>query len=217
MTPRIEALLKGLIPSIAIFLGGFLAAYQLYHCRALPPEPPAPAIHQKDGSLVLERSDTGKPANDPAAHVLKPAGALPEGSVVERNVEVVIQPAVGQHEIAKPSKPTEYLAHVPIPDLSSAFQCPDVTVDLSLIKLKDQTQRVIASSPDGKVIGGLDVPISRQEFPKPVRWTAQGMIGWDTRQGRNVFGGQVSRNLGPFTIGAGAIGGTAFVSAGIHF
>jgi hypothetical protein len=221
MSPRIEAIIKGLIPSIAIFLGGFLAAWQLYHCRTAPPEPPAAAIHQKDGSLILERSDSGKPAANPEAPVLKPAGTLPKGAVVERNIQIVVQPEPGTSFKPNPHQhdrdTTIELVSPGATDLSSAFQCPEVKVDLSLVKMQDQTQRVIASSPDGKVVGGLDVPIARQEFPKPIRWTAQAMAGYDVHQGRQVFGGQVSRNVGPFTVSVGVIGQTAFLGAGIHF
>jgi hypothetical protein len=214
-----KPLAKVVLAGGAVFALGLLAGWRLYRCQELPAEPPAPAIHQPDGSLILERSPSGKPSANPEAPVLKPAGMLPKGAVVERNVQIVVEPSRPTLAIPKPahSETDFYLPHPGVPDLSAAFQCPDVTVDLSLIKLKDQTQRVIASSPDGKIIGGLDVPVRAQPFPKPQRWTAQAMAGYDTRQSKQVFGGQVSRNLGPFTVSVGAIGNTAFAAAGIHF
>jgi hypothetical protein len=78
-------------------------------------------------------------------------------------------------------------------------------------------QRRPVRSPDGKVIGGLDVPISEQPSLRPQRWTAQALVGYDTHQSRNVFGGQVSYARGPFTVSGGVIGATAFVGAGIRF
>jgi hypothetical protein len=215
MNPRF----KTAIPALGLLALGLLGGWWLYHGRPSPPEPPAPAIHQTDGSLILERSPSGKPADHPEDPILKPAGTLPKGAVVERNVEVIVRPAPQLNTRGSQYDKDTHLEmpNPGAPDLSAAFQCPDVKVDLSLVRMKDQTHRVIASSPDGKVIAGLDVPVSEPPSFKPQRWTAQGMVGWDTKQGRQVFGGQVSRNLGPFTLSVGAIGGTAFVGAGIHF
>ena len=36
---------------------------------------------------------------------------------------------------------------------------PPVTVDLSLVREKDGSKRVVASSPDGAIVSGLDIPI----------------------------------------------------------
>ena len=218
MSPRGTAISLAVF-SGAAFLLGLLAGWAFYRCKPGPVEKPAPAVRQKDGSLILERSDTGKPADQPSAPALKPAGALPKGAVIERNIEITVQPDSPRPELkTRPaSAPDLDLPRGSVTDLSGAFECPEVKVDLSLIKLKDQTQRVVASSPDGKVVGGLDVPITRQEFPKPIRWTAQAVTGYDVTKSRQVFGGQVSRNLGPFTLSGGIIGQTAFVGAGIHF
>lgn len=217
MTTKIAAILKGFLPSLVLFACGLTLGWSLYRCRPGPPEPPAPAIHQKDGSLILERSSTGKPADQPHAAPLKPAGGIPKGAKIERNIEVIVQPRPERAPVA-PEAQAEGILEAPAPrNLSDAFQCPEVKVDLSLVRMKDKAQRVIASSPDGKVIGGLDVPVSETPFPKPQRWTAEAMTGYDVHLAHQVFGGQVSRNLGPFTVSAGAIGSTAFVGAGIHF
>src|SRR5579862_5310498 len=193
MTPKIAAMLKGLLPSLILFLCGLMLGWWLYHCQPGTTEPPAPAIRQKDSSLILERSDTGKPADQPQAAPLKPAGAIPKGAKIERNIEVDVRPTPqpiggsGSYHL-DPGKIASPGLQTPTPhSLSDAFQCPDVKVDLSLIRMKDKTQRVIASSPNGSVIGGLDVPVSEQPSMKPQRWTVQAMTGYDAHQAKQVF------------------------------
>jgi hypothetical protein len=83
--------------------------------------------------------------------------------------------------------------------------------------MPDKTQRVLASSPDGTVVGGIDVPVQAETFPRIQRWTVEGLAGFDARAGGQVFGGQISYAKGPVVVSGGIIGGTAFVGAGIRF
>lgn len=106
-------------------------------------ETAAPEQHQADGSLVLER----RPDAD-----AKPKQQIPRKARVERVAQVTVQPVV----VAEPGKP-----------------CPPVTVDLSLIREPDGMRRVLASSPDGEVVGGIDVPVeTAAPPPEPKRWAA---------------------------------------------
>lgn len=106
-------------------------------------ETAAPAKRQADGSLVLERK--------PDAHA-KPKQQIPRKARVERVAQVVVQPAAR----AEPGKP-----------------CPPVTVDMSLIREPDGMRRVLASSPDGQVVGGVDIPVeSAAPAAEPKRWAA---------------------------------------------
>lgn len=106
-------------------------------------ETAAPEQRQPDGSLVLERRP------DPGA---KPKQQIPRKAKVERVAQVVVQPAA----VAESGKP-----------------CPPVTVDMTLIREPDGMRRVLASSPDGQVIGGLDVPAESAAPPaEPKRWAA---------------------------------------------
>lgn len=103
----------------------------------------APAQRQADDSLVLER------APDVAA---KPKQRIPRKAKVERVAQVTVQPDA----IAEAGKP-----------------CPPVTVDMTLIREPDGMRRVLASSPDGQVVGGLDVPVETAAPPaEPKRWAA---------------------------------------------
>lgn len=218
MKPRIVA-----VVAVTLILIGFVVAWGIYRPKPAKPETPSPAVREKDGSLELERSPTGVPGGSPiGTKPLKPAQEIPKGAKVERIVEVTVDtskmPSSGRHAEpvfgGPPTPPDLFRARA---TGSSVAACPPVTVDLTLVRLKDKTQRVIASSPQGEVVGGLDVPVQDQPIPRVQRWTAAGLAGYDTHAGRNVFGGQVSYSRGPFVVSGGVIGGTAFAGAGIRF
>lgn len=133
------------IPPAAIAAAILIAAAVGYWLGQPKPvkETAAPAVHQVDGSVVLER----KP--DAAA---KPKQKIPRKARVERVAQVTVQPDA----IAAPGEP-----------------CPPVTVDMTLVREPDGMRRVLASSPDGVVVGGLDVPVDTAAQPAaPKRWAA---------------------------------------------
>lgn len=152
------------------------------------PEPApiyAEQIEQRDGSKILEVKPTAKPS--------KPPHAVPKGAKEERRVTVVVQPARGPifHD------PGISTGGDNLPAVDSC-ECPPVTVNLSVIRLKDNLRRVQASSPDGTIISGVDVPI---DSPKPVKafpWAVGATYSFD---GANRFGAFVDRDLGPFRLG----------------
>ena len=211
------------IAAVALILAGFLVAWGIYRPKPAKPEPPAPAVRQADGSLELQRAPDGLlPGAPGGSSPLKPAQEIPKGDKVERIVQVTVDPTVKVPSSRNaggvsggPATPPGSLELSPGP--YSVAGCPPVTVDLTLVRAPDKTQRVIASSPNGEVVGGIDVPVQDQPIPRIQRWTAAGLAGYDTHAGRNVFGGQVSYSRGPFVVSGGVIGGTAFVGAGLKF
>lgn len=123
---------------------------------AQAPETPAPEQRQSDGSLLLER----KPAATPPARPHK----IPPRTTLERTVQVTVQP------------------DAPAP--AAGDPCPPVTVDMSLVREESGARRVIASSPDGRVITGLDIPI--EPAPPPPRLWAAG-LSWSPNQTYGVW------------------------------
>lgn len=108
------------------------------------PETPAPAVRQPDNSLILPR------VTDPKA---RPRQQLPRHAKLERVAQVTVQPAAHAPEAGQP--------------------CPPVTVDMTLIREPDGARRVLASSPDGQVVAGIDIPVTPIEIPAPAkRWAA---------------------------------------------
>jgi hypothetical protein len=191
LTRYIEILAVGVITGLG---GGWL----LWHPKPAAVETYATAQRQADSSLVLER----KP--DATA---KPAQQIPKGGTVERVVQVTVQP--------KPVPSSEVYPLVsnglPVstdsgakstPDVSSPMSksdsliCPPVRVDLSLVRMKDQTRRVIASSPDGAVVGGVDIPVENATPQKVLKWAA-GPVYTNQR----TWGAFIDRDLGPLRLG----------------
>jgi hypothetical protein len=85
---------------------------------------------------------------DPAA---KPKQQTPKKTRLERVAQVTVQPSA-----APAGEP-----------------CPPVTVDWSLVREEDGGRRLLASSPDGTIIGGIDVPVESAAPPtEPKRWAA---------------------------------------------
>ena len=133
------------VPLAALGAAIFAAAAIGYRLGQPKPvqETAAPAQHQADGSVIIER----RPG--PQA---KPKQQIPHKAKVERVAQVTVQPDA----IAEAGKP-----------------CPPVTVDMTLIREPDGMRRVLASSPDGQVVGGLDIPVETAAPPaEPKRWAA---------------------------------------------
>src|SRR6478752_5282385 len=137
-----------ILPAGALVLGlavGLGLGWKLYRPKPAPIETAAPAIRQKDNSLVLERKPEAKP---------NPVHELPKGSKLERQVQVQVLPnlpAMPTGATATPGSGSRDLLNTN--PISSSLVVHPITVDLSLVRFQDGTQRVIASSPDGSVTG----------------------------------------------------------------
>jgi len=191
------------ICAVAIFAGGMSLGWKMRAPKPGKLDPPAAAVRQSDGSLIPER----KP--DPSA---KPAQEIPKGSVVERIVYATIKPKSAVDPLPMIG---DVQQAVVVPAV--ATPCPPVRVDLTLIRQPDQTRRVILSSPDGEVVGGLDVPVEAAPEQRVQKWAVTGLIGYDFRQRCRVYGAMASRSAGPFVVQTGFIGQTAFVGVGVRF
>ena len=130
----------------------------------------------------------------PAPEVVtpQPAQSLPGGAVVLER-----KPAT------KPSKPKKPGANVER-DVSVTVQ-PDqagsepVRVDLQLVA-EDGGRRVIASSPDGQIVGGLDLP-QPATMPQDSRKWAAG-LSCDPTNCQRTAGAWIDRDLGRIRLGA---------------
>lgn len=139
---------------------------------------PSPAQSQPDGSVIAARQPDAAPAKAP--HI------IPRGAVEERRVSVTVQPRAKQ--AARPSA-----------DPDQAVTPSPVRVDLSLVRM-DGGRRVIASSPDGDVVGALDVPIDAAAFSVSRPWAA-GLSCDPMRCAAKTLGVVVQRDLDRLRIG----------------
>lgn len=183
------------IAAAAGLILGLSGGWALWGHRAPIAETPAVAMRQKDSSLVLER------APDPNA---KAPSVIPKGGVLERVVHVTVLPGgptatsrtnapesiEGPNRGALPSTPAM---------ATPAGGCGAVRVDLALVRMPDGSRRVVASSPDGAVLGGVDVPVTPAEALRPApRWAAG--PAYELQTGR--MGAALSRTIGPFVLSA---------------
>ena len=165
----------------AVLIGMWLGA-QLSKPKTVAHETAAPAVRQADSSLVLPR------APDSAA---APQHLIPKGDKLEREIRVTVQP--------KPA----LIATKPVKDSAGNLYCPctagPVHLDLSLVRLPDLTHRVIASSPDGAVTGGIDVPVDTiVAAHREPKWAAGPLYD----PGNRRWGGTIDRELGPLRVSA---------------
>lgn len=164
--------------------------------RPEPPvvEPHAPAIELKNGGLVLER----EPEARAPILVVDAIKELGRGAELERAVSVTVKPK---------EKATDEI------------QCPPVTLDLGIVKMPDETRRVIATSPDGEIIGGLDIPTAPAKSFKQLKWAAGAVYDPQYKD----YGAFVDRDIGPFRVGVEVIKSrvdgdlTGLVRVGIRF
>lgn len=104
----------------------------------------------------------------------RPAHVVPKGGKAERVVRVDVQP--------------------------ERADCPICTVDLTLVRMPDDMFRVVASSPNGTVMGGLDVPVAPLRVEKNHPWAA----GISRGTGEESWGGWLDRDFGVLRIGVEA-------------
>lgn len=186
------------VAALAIFINLALLTALLWPKQPAPViEPRAPAVKQADGSVVLER----KP--DPE---VKPKQQIPKGGKIERVVSVTVEPSG---------------TGIKLP--SGEVKCPPVTVDLSLVRMSDQTRRVVASSPDGEVVAGLDVPAETLPLPEVRKWA----VGLSYDPVRQTPGAWIERDVWRVRVGldvnqtrqriGGPIGSEARLRVGFTF
>ena len=173
-----------------VFAGGLAAGYRLYHSESIS-EGYAPQVKQKDGSVVLERA--------PDAKTDAPAPKLP--GKVERTVVVKVKP---KPEKKEPTKPDQS-------GLCPVLECPALTVRLDLIQ-QEEGRRVVASSPDGDIVGGIDIPVDKWIKRNENRWAAG--VTYDTDKKPGAF---LDRDLGPFRVGVEADADVVRARVGIRF
>lgn len=128
----------------------------------------------------------------PRTPAAKPRAQLPAGATLERKVDLTV----------KPDEP------------GSAAQ-----VELSLVRMPDQTRRVVAYS-DNAVVGGIDVPIEPVfAAPEAKRWAAGLYVNpLDRRQAGVFFDSDVGRLRLGLEVGRGVRGeAEARVKVGVTF
>ena len=108
-------------------------------------------LTKTETAATEERQSDGSLALARQPGKAKPANAVPKGGKPERVISVDVQPA--------------------------RADCPLCRVDLTLVRMPDDGLRVVASSPTGTVVAGLDVPIVPLSITKKRLWGVGGSRG----------------------------------------
>lgn len=179
---------------------GLFIGHSLYY-KPVAKETPAFAVKQPDKSLILAR--------DPDAKA-KPAQEIPKGATVERIVKVIVKakpeaaPTIPRTSsqwstLDKTNSVDSTKRPDPdhIPDARKMVDCPPVNLDLSLVRMPDETRRVIVSSQNGDVLDGIDIPV---EAAKPVSGGKKWAVG-ATYFSSKWYSAHVRRTIGPITAG----------------
>lgn len=189
------------IALVASFLSGLALGWKIYSPKTSQSIVAKPSERQVDGSLVLAVEPSKK---------LEPKQKIPMGAKVERAVSLELKPSysapVAMDATNGTSQQDQGWAHAALKPLR---------IDLTQVTMSDGSSRVIASSPDGDITGGVDIQ-------KPTTSSAQknsisGIVGYDLRERKSVYGVQISRCVGPLSISAGFVGNTVFAGVGIRF
>ena len=182
------------ITAIAILAGaGFVGLGWWMGQPKLVVETAAPAVVQSDGSIITPRAPDAK---------AKPKQQIPKKSKVERIEQIQVQGAT----------PPEIQA-------CTKVKCPPVKVDMTLVRMDDNTKRVVVSSPDGQILSALDIPVeTAAPPPEPKKWAA-GLSFDPVKQTSGIW---IERDIARIRVGADInqtrqfIGGSTAVEARVR-
>lgn len=200
-----------LIEIAAVAAIAFLIAWLIWRPHPAPPEPPAVAQILRSGATELERRPENPTTAPIPADIKQAVKEVGHGAALERVIQIKLQPG-------PPVSPAPAAGALPGAAVAAAV-CPPVTLDLGLVKLSDSTQRVVARSLDGTLIGGLDIPVESLPVPSNPKWAAGGIY----RPQDHSYGAFIERDLGPFRLGADVtqshdgIGLAASLRIGVRF
>jgi hypothetical protein len=179
----------------------------------------APAIEMDDGSKVLSREPDGKPST--------PAPRVPKDHKPVRTIEVTVNGSKPVLNVTRKvtsergSNPSDVHGHSAIAAHSEVnsncyaandFTCPSSTVRIDLLRAPDGTYRAQASSADGIVLDGVDIPLEDALVSRQRPWA----VGYE-RTIDGSSGAFIERDVGRLRVGATVIDGTAAARIGWRF
>jgi hypothetical protein len=173
------------VVAVASTLFGVAIGFAAWFPRTKPVvETATPAVRQADSSLVLARA--------PNARAKAPA-IVPKGQTLDRVVEATVQPAepvIVHDTILVPAGPARAVVKV------DTVLAPPVRLNITYTDLPDGSHHVIASSPDGTVTAGVDIPVKNAIAPRLAKWSA----GFVRNFQAAAYSAFVTRDLGPVLV-----------------
>lgn len=126
--------------------------------------------------------------------------------VLERKPDATAKPK----QVLPPETKVERIVSV---EVETEKPVDRVSVDLTVVSEPDGSKRVIASSPDGRVIGGADIPVTPISIPRTQSWAVGGLYNPNLKK----YGGFVQYKKGPYIAQVIAVGGNLSVGVGFTF
>lgn len=164
-----DALIRRTVAALVVFILGTFAGIYAERASHRPRiEAHAAELRQADQSLILERNPE-RPAPKPPQ--------IPKGSKVTRVTTIQIEPTA------------------PVQSGAIAVQSGAIAVQLTQID-GPEGSRVIASTEDGRVIGGADWTGPALQPPRMPRWELQALRTWQDGRG-GAWGGSLAYSRGP--------------------
>lgn len=151
----------------------------------------------------------GFKVNQPIAvtETYKPAIVQTDGSVVlERKPDAKAKPK----QTLPPDAKVERVVSV---EVETAEPTNHVRVDLTVISEPDGGKRVVASTPDGRIVGGSDIPVTPILIPRIQNWTVGGLYSPSLKK----YGGFVQYKKGAYVAQVIAMSDNVYVGVGINF
>lgn len=193
--------------AIAAFLVGCLFMFYILRPEKVV-EQTAAEIRHDDGALTLAK-DPGAAARVDA---VAPVPTLPPGKHT-RTILIKVQPKPQPKVEPKPQPPGDDGMCIVV----EAVTCPAVTVRLDITETPEGS-RVTASSPDGEIFGGLDVPRTPLFVARELKWAAGVAVATTVATTPiTTVGGFIDRDWGPFRTGLVVLPGEAHVKFGLRF
>lgn len=162
-----------MVTHAACILVGVLISWWLWHPKVTSTETAAPAIALQGGAEVIKRDPL---AVTPAA-LTTATKQLGKGKLV-RTISLDVAP-----------------------NRTTDMPCAPVHVDLGIVKMPDESQRIITSSASGTITNAVDHPVMSLPIQRDLKWSAG--VAYDVLNRK--YGAFIDRDVGPFRFGVDVI------------
>lgn len=188
-TMQIKLILAAILLSMSC-LSGIYIGYKMFDNK------PEVVVQHSAGEVVINNS-TKLLAKQPDKNA-KADMPLPKGATLERLVKFSVKQKAKPAQEATQTPNVEGKIGGKTGEKSSDELCPPIDISLALITDKDKQQRVEAYSPNGEIVGGIDIPVRDITIPKEVKKWAVG-VSYNTLEVKGLW---VERDVGRIRLGA---------------
>ena len=189
MTLQIKLILAAILLCMSC-LSGIYIGYKMFDSK---PE----IVYQHSAGEVVVNSNTKILAKQPDKDA-KADMPLPKGATLERAVKFSVKQKAQPKQEGTQTPNVEGKVGGVSGETSLDELCPPIDISLALILDKDKQQRVEAYSPNGDIMGGIDIPVRDITIPKEAKKWAIGM-SYNTLEAKGLW---VERDIGRIRLGA---------------